>query len=724
MQQIPGTILNAIESIQLPSMPQVLLRFLAVTHDDLTSMADLAKVVGQDPALSARVLTVANSPALRCGTEIKSLDQGLVVLGTRLMRTLAACLAIQSVFARTSGELRYDLTGFWGHALRVAELSSVIASRVNYPDAGEAYLAGLMHDIGQLLLLGGMGDSYGVLLNGSADETALQGNENSRLGTDHTAVGAWLVDQWNLSSFMGDAILFHHRPASEIVKADFLSQIVWSAHIIDDNRDSDPVQNESTPALAVVESALGITASDVATMRQACTERIDALATALDIECASHTKTLPYFATPFEHFRPKLNDTSAAYSRMETVVRDMATMNSLQQNLSGLCGEAEIVLAVRESARILFGVGRIAFLFAQQDKQVLSGADLAGQPPLLQRLRIKLDSGQSLAAAALLEHQPASTFDAERSSSASLVDVQITRALGCQGVLYAPLCVRDNRIGVMVYGVTAAQYARIRPRLGLVTRFADLAAESIETWREARDHEQEVATTLRSGFEQRARKVVHEAGNPLAIIKNYLKIVSRKLPDELNMHQEMTILGEEIDRVTQIVRSLVEVGDVPKATGLFDVNTVIEEMLALYGETFFAGCGITLLKSLEPNLSPVSGERDSFKQILFNLWKNASEAMPEGGRITISTRGDMLLDGQPSIEIHVSDSGPGLPPEVMQGLFKPLAPNRRPGHSGIGLSIVASLVERLGGRIGCQNQAGQGACFIILLPQSKGQPKE
>ncbi|KAA0894107.1 HDOD domain-containing protein [Oryzomonas rubra] len=724
MQQIPGTILEAIESIQLPSMPQVLLRFLTVTHDDLASMADLAKVVGQDPALSARVLTVANSPALRGGTEIKSLDQGLVVLGTRLMRTLAACLAIQSVFARTAGDLRYDLTGFWGHALRVAELSSVIASRVNYPDAGEAYLAGLMHDIGQLLLLGGMGDSYGVLLDGSADETALQGTENSQLGTDHTAVGAWLVDQWNLSSFMADAILFHHRPASEIVKADFLSQIVWSAHIIDDTRDSGPVQNEATPTLAVVESALGITASDVATMQQACTERIDELAAALDIECASHTKTLPYFATPFEHFRPKLNDTSVTYSRLEAVVRDMATMNSLQQNLSGLYGETEIVLAVRESARILFGVGRIAFLFVQQDKQVLSGADLAGQPPLLQRLQIKLDSGQSLAAAALLEQRPASTFDDGRSSSASLVDVQIARALGCQGVLYAPLRVRENHIGVMVYGVTAAQYARIRPRLGLVARFANLAAESIETWREARDHEQEVATTLQSGFEQRARKVVHEAGNPLAIIKNYLKIVSRKLPDELNVHQEMTILGEEIDRVTQIVRSLVEVDDVPKATGLFDVNTVIEEMLALYGETFFAGCGITLLKSLEPNLPPVSGERDSFKQILFNLWKNASEAMPEGGRITISTRGDMLLDGQPSIEIHVSDSGPGLPPEVMQGLFKPLAPNRRPGHSGIGLSIVASLVERLGGRIGCQNQAGQGACFIILLPQSMGQPRE
>lgn len=724
MQQIPGAVLDAIESIQLPSMPQVLLRFLSATNDDQISIAELAKVVEQDPALSARILTVANSPALRRGEEIKSLDQGLVMLGTRLMRTLGACLAIQSVFARTSGDFRYDLTGFWGHTLRVAELAYAIASHVGYPDAGEAYLAGLMHDIGQLLLLGGMGNTYGVLLDRSADEIELQGNEDSLLGTDHAAVGAWLIDQWHLSSFMADAVLFHHKPADEIVTADLLSQIVWSAHIIDSSNHSGPSQNGSTVSIAAIKSMLGIESSDAETIQQVCSERIAMLAAALDIEGKGPTKTLPFFATPFEHFRPKLNDNDVTFSRIEAVVRDMATMNSLQQNFTGLCSETEIAMAVRESARILFGLGRIAFLFLRQGKQSLSGADIAGQPALFQRLEIRLDSEHSLAAAAVLNRQPFSTFDEERSVAVSLVDVQIARALGCEGVLYAPMCVRGNHIGAMVYGVNATQYARIRPRLGLVANFANLAAESIENWRELRHREQELAANTADQFEQHARKVVHEAGNPLAIIKNYLKIVSRKLPDDLDVHQELGILGEEIDRVTQIVRSLVELVEIPPATDTFDVNAVIDEMLALYGETFFASIGIALIKSLEPELSPITGDRNNFKQILFNLWKNASEAMPEGGRFTISTRGNIIHDDQPSVEILLNDSGPGLPQDVLQGLFKPLAPDRRPGHSGIGLSIVASMVERLGGRISCQSQAGQGTSFIILLPQSKGHPKK
>ncbi len=217
---------------------------------------------------------------------------------------------------------------------------------------------------------------------------------------------------------------------------------------------------------------------------------------------------------------------------------------------------------------------------------------------------------------------------------------------------------------------------------------------------------------------------MHETGNPLGIIKNYLKIVSRKLPDEHDVQQELNILGEEIDRVTQIVRSLGELVETPPATGAFDVNVVIGEMLALYGESLFSSCGITLIKSLEANLSLVNGDRDSFKQILFNIWKNGSEAMPEGGHFIISTRGNIIHDEQHYIEIHLSDSGPGIPQEVMDRLFQPLPTNRRPGHSGVGLSIVASMVERLGGQISCQSQAGKGTSFIILLPQTKERLKE
>jgi len=703
----------------MPSIPNVLLRFLSVVEDGKSSMTDLAALVGQDPALSARFLTVANSPALRRGTEISSLDQCMVTLGTQLARTLAACLAVQSVFARASGEMHYDFRGFWGHSLRVAAMARAIAIKTNYADAEEAYLAGLLHDVGQLLLLGGMSERYEDLLRWSSDETVLQDIEKQILGTDHAAVGAWLIDQWKLSSFMSDAVLFHHKALHEIVDADPLSQIIWSSHIVSNyNEKIDLTQKEQMPDLAAVKSMTGFDINDVVAIRKQSSEQVAMLAAALGIAEAADVKTRVSPFIPFESSRSKQDDLDPAYSQLESMVRDMAMMQSLQQNLSSLGSEAEMLVAVRESARILFGLGRLAFLLVKADKPVLSGPDIVGQPALLQRLEIRFDPGNSLAAAAALGGKPCSTFDEAGPASVSLVDVQIARALDSEGLLYVPMCIRGRCIGVMAYGVNASQHARVQMRLDWMTSFAHLAAVSIEAWREMREHEQKLEANLMSRFEQQARKVVHEAGNPLSIIKNYLKIVIQKLPDENGVRQELDILREEIDRVSHILQRMSDLTEASPSTATVDVNSVIEGMLALYSESLFFAHGIAVEKTLAPSLTPVAGDRDSVKQILFNLWKNAAEAMPSGGRLVISTRDNVIQNGSLNVEIRLSDSGPGLPADVIQRLFQPLDPHRRPGHSGIGLSIVASLVERLGGQISCQSNAGQGTSFIILLPRT------
>jgi HD-like signal output (HDOD) protein len=126
---IPEEIIDSIEAIHLPTIPQTLLRFLQLADDEMTSMAELAMLVSQDPALSARVLTVANSPALKSRAESKNLVHSLTHIGTRLARTLAACLVVQKVFSPAIDNQDYDFTGFWGHSLRVAEVSRTYGVR-------------------------------------------------------------------------------------------------------------------------------------------------------------------------------------------------------------------------------------------------------------------------------------------------------------------------------------------------------------------------------------------------------------------------------------------------------------------------------------------------------------------------------------------------------------------------------------------------------------------
>ena len=612
------------------------------------------------------------------------------------------------------------MSGFWSHSLLVAEVAREISSTVDYPDSEEAYLSGLLHDVGQLLLLGGMEECYGRVLESSIDEIDLLHAEEILLGTNHSAVGAWLIDQWKLSSFMADAILFHHKTAEEISSADRLSQIVWSSHVLCDQlKFQDLAQETATSDLHAISLMLGIDVHSAAVIYRACIERVAVLEEALDISKASTTKTFPQ-TTAQSHARlqAKAAEGDPVDSCLNDAVRDMALLQPLQHGLTSLSSETEILLGIRESAILLFGPGQIAFLLAHPDTAIMSGAGISAQPEILQQIEIPLIATQSLAADAVLGNQPRSTFETEPSAPTPLADTQVTRALGSEGVVYLPLTGRTTCIGVIAFGISSANYHRLRNQQSLMMSFSQVAANSIEMWRDMQEREHSVEAVLTRHFEQQTRKVVHEAGNPLGIINNYLSIIRTKLPDANNLHQELDILREEIDRVTKILRQMNHLPERPATAAILGINALIESMLVLYGTSLFSSRGITVTKSLDPLLMPVACNRDSLKQVLVNLWNNASDAMSAGGRFTVSTQGNVNQGGRSYIEIRLDDTGPGLPDDVMQRLFQPLEPGRRPGHSGIGLSIVASLLQQLEGLITCRSKSGQGTSFSILLPQS------
>jgi signal transduction histidine kinase len=269
----------------------------------------------------------------------------------------------------------------------------------------------------------------------------------------------------------------------------------------------------------------------------------------------------------------------------------------------------------------------------------------------------------------------------------------------------------------MVFGLTREQYECKQSLLEWMISFARFAAELLESFRGLLQRDQRVTADVTRKFEQKARKVIHEAVNPLGIINNYLNIFAEKLGDTADIQQELSILKEEISRVERIVRGLNDRSELPLPAETVNVNSLIEGMLALYGESLFETRGIAIYKQLTQGISTVKADRDSLKQILLNIWKNSAEAMPDGGNFHIVTSAAGQEDSNGFLEIRLSDSGPGIPADVKAHLFQPLAPDRRPANSGVGLSIVASLVERLGGQISCESFPGEGTTFTIRLIQ-------
>jgi putative nucleotidyltransferase with HDIG domain len=710
LYKLPGPTLRAIQALELPALPGTLVAFMRAVSQEDASMRAVGELVLREPALAARILHVANSAAFRSAGSLRSIDQSLQVLGVRVLRSVAACLAVQQAFGRMPVLAPEDLSGFWRHALFVAELAQAIAAATGLAEPEEAYLCGLLHDVGQLMLLGGMGSSYGAILVEAGTEPALAALERAALETDHAEVGAWLVDQWQLPSFMADAIRFHHHGLEAIAQADDLTRSVWVAHA------AQGLADQATPdadGFAAVARLVQLPAMQLAHLCGTAQANVAQLAAALGVPAA--ISALPQWR-PAPEPAPRHPELRA----LQEALASMAALQPLQHELAASDSEAHLLSAARESARILFGVGDVVFLLRRGDPPLMCGLPLAGQTALLGRLRVPLEPpARDACARAAVTGTLCSTFSRRPDGAPAVRDQQLARLLGSAGLVCAPMAVGATVWGLMVFPVDAAGAASQHQRETQILAFAGIVAGQLQGWRRLRERNLDKQAAAADDWLLRGRQVAHEVSNPLGTIKTYLQIMQRKLPENVQMNDELQVLREEIDRVARIVRQLGEApaGQVAPAGTAIDLNAAVEGFGALYSDALFGGGGIELVLTLQRPLAPSQADRDTVRQVLLNLWKNAAEALPPGSRIVTATTDHVYRDGRVYTQLSVSDNGPGLPADVMRTPFQPLGMNRRPGRSGLGLSIVQSLVAGLAGHVSCQTAPGRGTRFEVLFPQ-------
>jgi HD-like signal output (HDOD) protein/nitrogen-specific signal transduction histidine kinase len=708
MHRIPESVQESIDSGRIPSPPEILLRLMRTVEDEQATMGDLASIVEQDPGLASRILSVANSPALRRGRELNNLETCLIALGTRLVRSLATCLSIQRLFDRNANLDASDVADFWSHSLLVGELARSVAELVEYPHPDEAYLSGLLHNIGELILRSAIGEPYRRFLSNSAENPKLQVEERQLFGTTHAEVGGWLIDHWELDSVLADGVAFHHASAVQILTATSLPQIVWTAQALSANIDK-------SPELGVVvnHSSLKFEMSALLTARERSIQRTRQIAEALGIPVADE---FPKRRTSIPAPTPPLPDpTSEAEEDIAAIVGGMALLQPLQQDLFQLGSDTEVLLALRESARILFDLPKMAILLANEKGDALSGEKVGAQPELFRQLSIPLLATRSLAAAAVIGRQVRTTFN--QTESSSLLDLQLARALSADGLLCIPMLARNRALGVMICGLSEKQYGRLQRRIPWLANFGKIAAISLDAVIEASQHRQQVEEELTQQFTRHARQIVHEAGNPLGIIKSYLKILERKLPAD-GVRQELTVLTEEIDRVANIVGHMTHALKGSTETKSIDLVSVLNDFLLLYADTLFNSREIRIETALPQVELPIEVNRDNLKQIVLNLWKNASEALVAGKTIKISVSDHIIHDGASYVQLRVDDNGPGMSEETIQSIYRP-KPIADTSQRGIGLSVVGLLAKQEGILITCRSQIGVGTSIGLLIPKSR-----
>lgn len=211
-QALKDIILNAKD---LPAMPHVASKVLELAGNPETTAATLQKVIEDDQAMAARILKIANSALYGCSRKIKTLTEAIVMLGFNTIRSLVVTSAARNMYLKEGKTMGLKERLLWEHSIGCGIASRLLVTPRQPAYAEEAFLAGLMHDIGKLVLNQYAGEVFDEIVQEVYNEgRQFVEVERELLGFDHTEVGAMLVTKWKLSNTLEDAIRLHHEPDS------------------------------------------------------------------------------------------------------------------------------------------------------------------------------------------------------------------------------------------------------------------------------------------------------------------------------------------------------------------------------------------------------------------------------------------------------------------------------------------------------------------------------
>jgi putative nucleotidyltransferase with HDIG domain len=218
----------------LPALPAAVLELLRALGDDTVEIGTLAAKISHDQALTAKTLRLANSSFYGVSRHVNSVTDAIAVLGLRTVRTLVTTAALAGSFKAPACE-GFDFPGFWRHAIDSAVSAKLVANAIG-ADGEAAFIAGLLHDIGQLALASNFAARFApVLALQAANEIELCEAERTLLGIDHAALGALLAERWHFPGEIVEAIGAHHtraRPGQVVVLADIVYVAGTLAHAL------------------------------------------------------------------------------------------------------------------------------------------------------------------------------------------------------------------------------------------------------------------------------------------------------------------------------------------------------------------------------------------------------------------------------------------------------------------------------------------------------------
>ena len=217
----------------LPSIPVIMMEVSKLLDNPKTSATELGNLISKDQGLVAKILAVANSPLYGLPRRVSTIEFAIVILGFDHIKNIVIALSMIEAFKNEDNKL-WNKKAYWLHSLLTAAAAKRIADELGYRKSGEAFTAGLLHDLGISVIRRYFPKEFDLINETVAEQNvSFLDAEASIIGLSHCELGQILSDKWNLPQFLGDTILHHHDPfkseenkilASIVHLADYMTQ--------------------------------------------------------------------------------------------------------------------------------------------------------------------------------------------------------------------------------------------------------------------------------------------------------------------------------------------------------------------------------------------------------------------------------------------------------------------------------------------------------------------
>ncbi|EON91429.1 histidine kinase [Marinobacter lipolyticus SM19] len=643
--------------IQLPSLPEVTLRALEACHQE-DSYRKISDIVSTDTALVTRVLAVANSALYGPATQLNSIDHALLRLGTHRFQTLLLTAALRQMLLELGADQWQQLRDFWRLSLTTALTARALATLTRYPEPDQAFMLGMLHNIGELLAL------------------KTPPGETRQYYLDHQCdIAAELVRSWGLGGMAEDAMRYQQALPAEIQDAGHLVKLISLA-----------------TRLALADAAGIAAAGTVFGLSEDLTLEINRR---IDREVTGVAESL---GIPLnDDYKPAAAQHQLKQAVLEqTLVSQVLKMSPLDE--LGINALAETV----NSLTLITGLQALCFGRTADGLALLSGT-ISDIPDL----NITPNPASSVLTEAYIRQTSVHLAD----RNPTVLDRQLLSLLRSPSLLAIPIVTKAGCPGVFVLGTDKTSAAAAER---IASLFTDEVASSLVRMETGHAH---TGNSLDTELAQISlRRQLHEVTNPLTIIRQYIHQLRLRL-DDTDLQNDLDVIREELDRAGDLLLRISRpdmVGD-NGSPAYATLNHEILTLKELLEDGLFGEENKQLTTSLSQHDTGVAASPSTIRQILINLIRNAAESLVEGGQVTIKTSAPVWQNGRTWVELEISDNGGGIPENVRNVLFSPVATSKGNGHSGLGLSIVKQLIDDMEGSIACRT-GNEGTVFRMLLP--------